>query len=88
MALISQTDRRRVQNKKAAYDAMTRASADHQHGRLTAPDRGSVSKYAKYAERWLSRQWHVRPLRPRSVTLYRSELNYPLEHIESCASAM
>ena len=64
-------------SKTAALNAASTARTAHERGLLAAPDSITVREYA---EKWLARQ---KQLTARSVSLYRTELAYALEHIGS-----
>jgi integrase len=62
-------------NKTLAKRALEKAQADRDRGLLATPDRVTVSEFA---ETWLKRQ---EGLSKRSISTYRKELAYALEHI-------
>ncbi len=63
------------ETKTLAKRALEKAQADRERGLLATPDRVTVSEFA---ETWISRQ---EGLSPRSVSMYRKEFRYALEHI-------
>lgn len=65
----------RANTKTGARQAMQAALVDHKRGDLQAPDTIIV---AQYAEIWLNR---LTKARPRTLALYRQELNYALRVI-------